>query len=43
MASGTSADEVTPTISETNIGKVVIIDLGVGERLFLGIPPGFSV
>ncbi|KAK1061082.1 hypothetical protein LTR33_012768 [Friedmanniomyces endolithicus] len=31
MASGTSADEVTPIISETNIGKVVIIDLGVAS------------
>ncbi|KAK0252921.1 hypothetical protein LTR91_011509 [Friedmanniomyces endolithicus] len=31
MASGTSADEVTPIISETNIGKVVIIDFGVAS------------
>ncbi|KAK1016722.1 hypothetical protein LTR54_003401 [Friedmanniomyces endolithicus] len=34
MASGTSADEVTPTILETSIGKVVIIDFGVASDLY---------
>jgi len=39
MASGMSADEVTPTMSETTPGRIVILDLGVGKCLFLGIIP----